>query len=311
MSEEKYCNNIVKLGIVVISAFVIFFFLYKFIPTDKGDMLEILYYIGGIISGIFAFGAFFVASITYLNQKETGDLQRFENTLFNMLSLQQQITNELKYYGSEPVKFPIDREEPIMHNITKRGREIFEFMWKEKCFTEFDKDNTGRILLDNKIWYEGMSEVLMRKENGYDSFREVAIFDHYFRHLYRIIKFIDDAKWLGEVEQYKYTSIVRATLSSYELVWLYYNCLYGAGQPKFKSLIEKYAFLKNLRDEFLTISREVIDKDYFNKYSLVSYDYEAHLTDKKGVPDKYYLGAFYNERNPQEFSQGLADYKKM
>ena len=74
--------------------------------------------------------------------------------------------------------------------------------------------------------------------------------DHYFRHLYRILKFIDEAdeKFVDLDKKYEYACIVRATLSQYELIMLFYN---GFSHPKFKALMEKYAILNNLRIELL------------------------------------------------------------
>ena len=105
---------------------------------------------------------------------------------------------------------------------------------------------------------------------------------------------------LKEDEKYKYTSIVRATLSRYELVWLYYNCLTPVGNEKFKPLIERYAILKNLRVELLTLckenqakllesnkSKQLKNSDFSNK------DYEFFLTKEKNNKSAYYIGAFY------------------
>lgn len=79
------------------------------------------------------------------------------------------------------------------------------------------------------------------------------MFDHYFRHLYTILKFINENDWLGENKQYKYATFVRATLSRYELVMLYYN---GFFHPKMKQMIERYTMLNNLRWDLLPMSLE-------------------------------------------------------
>lgn len=66
---------------------------------------------------------------------------------------------------------------------------------------------------------------------------------HYFRHLYHIIKFVD----LSEVpDKRRYTSFVRAQLSSYESLMLFYNCLSSQGSANFKPLVEKYGLLKHV-----------------------------------------------------------------
>jgi len=54
---------------------------------------------------------------------------------------------------------------------------------------------------------------------------------------------------------------VRAQLSSYEQVILFYNCLHQNGVKKFKPLIEKYAVFKNI-DENLLLNFSHIDDAY-------------------------------------------------
>ncbi|MCF1420313.1 putative phage abortive infection protein [Mangrovimonas futianensis] len=76
-------------------------------------------------------------------------------------------------------------------------------------------------------------------------------YGHYFRNLYRMIKIIDEMQFdKDEVTnfkiQYSYTSIIRAQLSDYELVWLFFNCIHSNGNEKFKPLIEKYTIFKNM-----------------------------------------------------------------
>lgn len=65
------------------------------------------------------------------------------------------------------------------------------------------------------------------------------------------MKYVDESKLITDFdEKYEYTAMLRAMLSRYELVWLYYNGLsYGA--QKLKPLIERYSMLNNLRPELL------------------------------------------------------------
>ena len=81
---------------------------------------------------------------------------------------------------------------------------------------------------------------------------------HYFRFLYHIIKFIKYSP-IGESEKYKYSSILRATLSAYEIPLIFYNCLHEYGSSHFKPLVEEYSFLKNL-DRDLIFSKEHMDE---------------------------------------------------
>lgn len=148
-----------------------------------------------------------------------------------------------------------------------------------------------------------MSLIYFKGLEAYDQSELPTVFDHYFRHLYRIVKYIDDPqhKFFKKKERYNYAANLRGTLSKYELVWLYYNCLAGPGKQKFKPLVEKYALLKNIRVELLSTSKEfrfyagtntprsIQDIEGYN-------DFDFYLTDDEKQKDKFYLGAFYNEQ---------------
>ncbi|MEL3921995.1 putative phage abortive infection protein [Aeromonas enteropelogenes] len=69
---------------------------------------------------------------------------------------------------------------------------------------------------------------------------------HYFRNLYQVLKFIDDSSILNGYEKKKYSNMIRAQVSKYELVLLFYNCLSPLGFDKFKPLLEKYEFFEHL-----------------------------------------------------------------
>lgn len=58
--------------------------------------------------------------------------------------------------------------------------------------------------------------------------------DHYFRQFYSLFKMISDNEKLDAVGKYEYARIVRSTLSQYELVLLFYNCLSANGIEKFR-----------------------------------------------------------------------------
>ena len=67
--------------------------------------------------------------------------------------------------------------------------------------------------------------------------------NHYFRFLYHIIRFVDQAEG---VDSYFYIRLLRALLSESELILIALNCAYGEGAEKFKPLLEKYSLLHNL-----------------------------------------------------------------
>ena len=109
---------------------------------------------------------------------------------------------------------------------------------------------------------------------------------------------------------YKYISLLRGTLSRYELVWLYYNAL-TPSFVKFKKLIEKYSLLKNIREDLLSrcaeterylaglglIANDVISKGFSGR------DFEFYLTDNREDTFKYYLSAFWKQ---EEIEAGIS-----
>jgi hypothetical protein len=66
---------------------------------------------------------------------------------------------------------------------------------------------------------------------------------HYFRNLYHIVKFVDRST---ESDKVFYMHLVRAQLSTYEHLLLFYNGLGPYGYKKFRPLIETYSLLENM-----------------------------------------------------------------
>ena len=169
-------------------------------------------------------------------QNKTLKRQRFENTFFNMLSLQQEITNNLFYQYEKEIDGHINL-------CTYKGREIFKEIYEFAQFT-----------YEGLIYPKNTGLKLILEKNGYTAYTKVFDtnrFDHYFRHLYRIFKYIDTTNLINDEERYEYACIIRSQLSDYELIMLFFNGLSDNGKEKFKPLIEKYAILKNMRSDLL------------------------------------------------------------
>lgn len=149
------------------------------------------------------------------------------------------------------------------------------------------------------------SVIKFRGKDCFDDYMTTTMFDHYFRHLYSILKFISLNEWLGEEKQYQYATFVRATLSRYELVMLYYN---GFFHPKMKKMIERYCLLNNIRTDLLPMSLEynnylggigLTDKDLYDAGFSVG-DFEFYLTDDENDNTRYHLSAFYTKKEMEE-----------
>lgn len=293
----------------------VFYVMYSLITSSsEKDLLVKVYYIGGIVSGFFAFGAFIVAIWTNYTQNKNGKLQRFENTFFNMLDLQQQITKDLIYNEN------ISEYDNNPKYKTICGRELFQYFWdslKLKSLSNSKNSEEDYGFNDTLALYRnGLKSIIDDFGKAEYRYQKVtSYFDHYFRHLYTIIKFIHNTDCLTYDEKYKYTSITRATLSRYELVWIYYNCLYGAGLEKFKPLVEKYSLLKNIRPDLLALAIEnkkiLLEKGKYQSFKKQYFctDYLFNLTLEKGNNDKYNISAFYTQEELDNGKKLLKDWE--
>ncbi|WP_338705238.1 putative phage abortive infection protein [Priestia aryabhattai] len=78
--------------------------------------------------------------------------------------------------------------------------------------------------------------------------KDEDIIGHYYRNLYRIVKLIQESEFdsdnpeRDEIEKRKYRGILRAQLSSIELLMLFYNVNYSKKGEKFKALLENTNF---------------------------------------------------------------------
>ena len=240
-------------------------------------------------------------------ENETLKYQRFENLFYNMLNLQQEIVAGLRYdyqekhtfFVPQQDHFPLQEERIVDKVVT--GREVFRYTFEEAEIILSKKGRSG-----NGPKVQGYKRFIHTK--GFAAYNDTwipMIFDHYFRHLYKIIQFVDSQGFSFE-EAYKYVSLLRGTLSHYELVWIYYNALNPVFHP-FQELIEKYSLLKNMREDILSRCLEL--DTYYNGLGLSPLDvknagfstgdFEFYLTDDKNDAERYYVTAFWKEEDKE------------
>ena len=156
-------------------------------------------------------------------QNKTFELQRFEDSFFSLLKAQSDIVDAMKM------------------NVERRSYE------SRACFSEwynqlFDSHHRFGIYPDGKDL-----ETTQRVYHEFYKNHQNKL-GHYFRHLYHIIKFIDESTIKNKK---RYTSLVRAQLSAHEHVLLFFNGLSEYGIKKFKPLIERYQLLENMPHDLL------------------------------------------------------------
>lgn len=240
-------------------------------------------------------------TIEFDKQNKTMRIERFENTFFKMLEVQQSIVNDL-YAGDSHSQWVDEnsadgvyskKEIPIQDEY--RGRNLFYYVF---IMCNHAIENS---FLDGTTMVSGLSNVIKRRgKERFDDYMTTTMFDHYFRHLYTILRFISENEWLGADKQYKYATFVRATLSRYELIMLYYN---GFFHPKMKKMMERYCLLNNIRKDLLPMSYEYyvflreqgVSKEDLRDAHFSIGDFEYYLTDDENDDTRYHLSAFFSK----------------
>ena len=296
--ENKLLGLYILLGIIFIIWIASIFGLTQYIsdPEKKGQFGDSFGAINSLFSGLALAGIIYTIYLQKkelsLQRKELSDtreefkiqnktlsLQRFENTFFHLLELHHQIVNAIyiDIYKYKPISAlsikSIERKgKNEKDKVTLKGRDVFKHSYEQVNYQIKQNENEFE-----KIYMEYWSIVQ-------------TDFGHYFRNLYRIIKLVNEYEFHSHTElecienpikredilkyslpnfntRYKYTSIVRAQLSDFELLWLFYNGLSVNGLEKFKPLIEEYSLLKNLPKDKIGNKNLILSykKEAFNK----------------------------------------------
>lgn len=202
---------------------------------DANSMSMGANYIYAITTPLFSLATIILIGRTYLLQREqltkTMDMlhkQSFEDTFFKLLENHHRIIEAMDLRSGGSLKQVVASQRDCFKNIYSYMSTMVPadpYRTPENVNTAFDKVQET---------YKGDLH-------------------HYFRFLYHILKYVKTANEIIEEEKTNYTNILRATLSPYELVLIYYNCQHKHGITHFKPLVEEFSFLKNLDVSLLFI----------------------------------------------------------
>lgn len=234
----------------------------------------------------------------FIKQNETLQKQRFENTFFQLLSLHNEIVDKLKikpidgetyekrefFVGAvKDLKYRSTCEYFKFSALTKlESTEVNDFKGNREIqhdfFHKLEKDEIKNLKgLSNQDIENFISEPIEDKEQivktEYERFyhRYQYNLGHYFRNLYHIFKYVHKTNLIGTKEKQFYCNIVRAQLSTDELVLIFYNSMApikyysdkpNLGYPNLKYLIDQYDILQNMNSRLLLDRRH---KEIFEK----------------------------------------------
>ena len=270
----------------------------------------------GLLNAFFSFMAFMAVLLTiYLQSSKDGhDKQNsarmlFEQEFFAMVGMLENIVSHLKFTDNkvvEETKFINEVTNDVMKQFyggilhdgqeqdedspepkVVEGREVFRYLYADREYYNL------RTAVSKQEDIRSANEAMDMCFDG--------TLDHYFRYLYRILRHIDESKLLGSLddpqkEREYYAHVLRAQLSNYELLMLFYNGLLGENPKTIKKLIERYAMFNNLR------AWDLGDKQV--EYYQAIMEGEVY-EDPKGIDlqTRYSVTAFWDEKKLREFKK--------
>lgn len=168
-------------------------------------------------------------------QNKTIRLQRFENTFFNMLEMQQEILKSVTVFRDYlHRRYTNGEKEELRNRDELHGHSAISKLWEDFLFAR--KNDKGRT---NAIHHF----------ESYLSDKRYIV--PYFRQIFQIVTFVDKSDNLTLGEKHRYIGIIRDTLSSDEISLIFYYVISKSDNQRYKQLIEKYALFEHIGDSVL------------------------------------------------------------
>lgn len=203
-------------------------------------------YFGGVLNpllGFITFSALLFTIHLQLQQNKENEKQYFENRFYNLLSIHNNLIDNLSYKS-------------------KKQRDAFSQLIDTILILPTNKNPISNAKTSN-----GSAVIISQTKRRYRNFNKHhnSYFGHYFRNLYRILIIIDNSSLNDEIKQ-DYARIVRAQLSTDELIVLYFNCLPAVcDKGEFRKLVIRYKLLEHLSIEKDKTNNSTLNKNNYRR----------------------------------------------
>lgn len=206
-------------------------------------------------------------------QNNTLQKQRFENTFFQLISVQHDIIDKIEVYDYSTKLTSRAALSHLKHNLEQRLKSrVLSLALNGSPYHERDEEKIEKerdkimARLSNE---QKLAEPLIR--TAFKEFWEEAatFLSHYFRNLYHCFKYIWNSNDLNNEQKKEYASLLRAQLSPAELYLLIFNSLIeGLGKPKFLFLIKEFDIDQNRsKDDYEDYQIKIFDNLKENTYN--------------------------------------------
>ena len=186
-------------------------------------------------------------------QNQTLQKQNFESSFFQLLSMHGEIVNSMTIPNvlvntSGFTLVPDDYcSRECFIPLFQKLREVYEVHAEQICASNNPEEA-------RKFMYQ------WAKDKYEEFYRDLEPYvDHYFRHLYYVVNFVDQSDFSLEAKKF-YTGLIRAQLSNEELGLLFYYGLSNRGAD-FRILIQNIALFEDIRFQANT--------EYINKVLMI------------------------------------------
>ena len=251
-------------------------------------------FIGGVVGTVLSFASVILLILTLIDQRDQNKLDRFGQTFYEMLHIHNDNVTSMKLKDVDNTtgrdvfsKLVTDYEHiyDIVHGCLENIRSLVPLPGKDmkeknvilERMQEYLKDKQVTIRLNMRIAYGfffyGSEKFLLKSELSAEN--EImehvkhllvlghnmvcphnVLLGHYYRHMFQMLKLVENASFLDEKEKYGYTKQLRAQLNDDEQVLLYYNSLSDIGKDwivdlgqknrKKMCLIARFRMIKNI-----------------------------------------------------------------
>lgn len=204
-----------------------------------------------IAAALLTFLAFWVQFKANEQLKDDIALERFESKFYKLLDLHIQNTNNLSIHGihgREVFKYLVDSLFFIYNNVEA----IYNnYSTQQKSLSNIEREMLTRISYGfffygtNYIYLSNSKEesnLYKKVKNNFSDINSKYSYDiskgynvflgHYYRNLFQIVEFVANYnnKLISEKQKYEYVKMLRAQLSDYEQIMLYYNSISDIGR---------------------------------------------------------------------------------
>ena len=247
---------------------------HKVCMSETGNIGD---FVGGVVGTVLSFASVFLLILTLTDQRDQNKLDRFGQTFYEMLHIHNDNVTSMKLKDVDNTtgrdvftKLVTDYEHiyDIVHGCFENIRNLVPLSGKDKeeknaileRMQEYLEDKQKTIRLNMRIAYGfffyGSEKFLLKSEIPVEN--EIlehvknllvlgnnmvcshnVLLGHYYRHMFQMLKVVENASFLDEKEKYRYAKQLRAQLNDDEQVLLYYNSLSDIGKDWIENLNQK------------------------------------------------------------------------